>query len=158
MSMIDWTAVPVFGAVDATMPHIIRPSAYALIARHDGQLAVVRTPTGVHLPGGGLQPDESAEAGARREAREETGLTIRVGSWRRAAVEHVAVRDEGFHFEKRAIFCDAAVVGPLHETSEADHRLVWLATEQALRVLTPPSHRWAVAEWVGDESVERSLD
>ena len=76
--MTDWNAVPTFGVADTTLPHVIRPSAYALIAGSPGQLAIVHTPAGVYLPGGGIMGAESPEATVCREAQEECGLAIRL--------------------------------------------------------------------------------
>lgn len=148
--MTDWTAVPTFGAPSGPLPHVIRSSAYALIVGPVGHLAIIRTSTGSFLPGGGILQSESPEAAMCREAREECGLTVRPGSWRRAAIDHVAVPREGTHFEKRSTFCDATVVAATVEAVEPDHLLTWLRPREALAVLTPPSHRWAVAEWIAD--------
>ena len=83
-----------------------------------------------------------------RETREECGLAVRVGAWRRTAIEHVFSVTEQAHFEKRNTFCDAAVVGPVGEATEIDHALVWTSAAEATALLTPASHRWAVGEWL----------
>ena len=148
--MTDWHAVPVFGVPDSRWPHIVRPSAYGLIAEPSGRLAIVHTATGAYLPGGGILGSESPEAAVCREAREECGLTLVMSAWRRAAIDHVTVARERTHFEKQSTFCGATLLGSPAEPLEPDHRLTWLLSEDALSVLTPPSHRWAVAEWLAD--------
>ena len=153
--MTDWKTVPTFGVPDSRLPRVIRPSAYGLIAGSPDQLAVVRTPTGVYLPGGGIQGTESPEATVCREAQEECGLTIRLSPWRRAAIDHVTAPREAAHFEKRNTFCGATVIAAPAEPAEADHLLTWVMPAEALSVLTPPSHRWAVAEWLVGKCVER---
>jgi ADP-ribose pyrophosphatase YjhB (NUDIX family) len=45
---------------------------------HDGRVLMVREGDTWLLPGGRLEPDESPEAGARREVREETGVAVEV--------------------------------------------------------------------------------
>jgi 8-oxo-dGTP diphosphatase len=141
----DWTSVPIFGepASGAT----IRPSAYGIIVDAEGRLAVVRTPLGCFLPGGGADPAESPEATVERETREECGLAIRVGQWRRAAIEHVFSVTEQTQFEKRSTFCDAVVMGRTGDPIERDHTLERMSAAEAIAALTPPSHRWAVGEW-----------
>ena len=59
---------------------ILRPAAYAIIVA-DGKLLLVHLrPTGkYHLPGGGIEPGETAEEAVRREVAEETGINIEVG-------------------------------------------------------------------------------
>jgi 8-oxo-dGTP pyrophosphatase MutT (NUDIX family) len=91
---------------------------------------------------------ETPEAAVRREAREECGLAIVTGVWRRAAIDHVTALHEETHFEKHNTFCDATARGSAGEPMESDHRLTWVSPEEAQRLLTPASHRWAVAEWL----------
>jgi 8-oxo-dGTP diphosphatase len=150
--MADWKAVPVFGVPETRLPHVVRPSAYGLVLGPEGSLAIVRTGTGAYLPGGGIVDTESPEDAVCREAREECGLTVILGLWRRAAIDHVTAAREGTHFEKRSTFCDATVVGSTTELVEPDHVLAWVNATSAVALLTPPSHRWAVAEWMTDRA------
>jgi 8-oxo-dGTP pyrophosphatase MutT (NUDIX family) len=145
--MTHWHLVPVFGDRVADFPSTIRPSAYGIISDEKGRLAVVRTPKGFFLPGGGQDDSESAEATVIREAAEECGLMLRVGSWRSAAIEHVSSATEQAHFEKRSLFCDATALGQSSQPGEFDHELMWMPASEARAVLTPASHRWAVSEW-----------
>ena len=150
--MPDWKAAPIFGAPDPQLPCIVRPSVYALICDAAGRLAIVRTGSGAYLLGGGIEGTESPEDAVCRETREECGLTIVPGSWRRAAIDHITVPGEGAHFEKRSVFCDAAVVALAFDSIEIDHTLIWLPPHDALAALTPLGHRWAVTEWMNDRS------
>ena len=154
--MTDWNAVPIFGVSDSRLPHVIRLSAYGLVVDAADELAIVRTPTGTYLPGGGMRSGESAEAAVGREAREECGLEVQLTSWRRAAIDHVAVPSEESCFEKRSTFCSARVLTAVSGSTEPDHLLAWETPAVALRVLTPPSHRWAVAEWLADRDATLS--
>jgi 8-oxo-dGTP diphosphatase len=145
--MTNWGKVRVFGARATAANAIVRPSAYGIVTDRQGRLAVVRTPIGLSLPGGGSDEPEPPEATVLREAREECGLDIRVGLWRRTAVEHVFSTAEQAQFEKRNTFCDATVIGTAGEASEPDHLLEWMSAREASRLLVPGSHRWAVSEW-----------
>lgn len=145
--MTDWANVPVFGAPPTGVHAIVRPSAYGIIVDRQGRLAVVHTPLGLSLPGGGSDEAEAPEATVAREAREECSLDIRVGRWRRTAIEHVFSTAEQAQFEKRNTFCDAAVLGVAGGPSEPDHLLEWMPARQAAALLVPASHRWAVNEW-----------
>jgi 8-oxo-dGTP diphosphatase len=146
--MTDWIAVPTFGSSDTTLPRVVRPSAYVVVGDASGRLAIVHAAGGVYLPGGGIEEGESPERAARREAREECGVAIELGGWRRAAIEYVTALAEGTHFEKRSTFLDATVVVAISTASEPGHEVAWLAPREALTALTPLSHRWAVAEWI----------
>jgi 8-oxo-dGTP diphosphatase len=149
---IDWTGVPVFGAPENRFPASVRPSAYGVIVDERGLLAVVRTPTGIHLPGGGSDDGEMPETTVVREVREETGLVVQTGAWRRTAIEHVSSVAEQAQFEKHNTFCEARVISATGHAIESDHELLWLPAADAAERLTPLSHRWAVNEW----SVRRS--
>ena len=145
--MTDWANVRVFGVPTTTMSGIVRPSAYGIVADRRGRLAVVHTPIGLSLPGGGSDAGEAPEATVVRETREEGGLDIRVGLWRRNAIEHMFSTAELAQFEKRSTFCDATVLGSAETPSEPDHLLEWMPAADAAALLVPASHRWAVTEW-----------
>jgi 8-oxo-dGTP diphosphatase len=145
--MSDWQDVPVFGSPPPGLAPLVRPSAYALIIEARGRLAVVRTPSGIHLPGGGIDPGESATAAVVREVREECGLAVKVGGWAVRAVDYVHSKTHHAHYEKRCTFVDADVVGPPAAPDEVDHELLWLEPHIAVRTLAHPSHAWAVGQW-----------
>jgi 8-oxo-dGTP diphosphatase len=142
--------IPVFGAREAGVTYIVRPSAYALVADADGRLAVVRTPLGVFLPGGGMDPGETPAGTVVREVEEECGLLVRVGGWRAAAVHLVWSPRDRVHYEKRSTFLDAAVAGPGAPAVEADHELAWLAPAGAAAAMAHESHAWAVRRWIAE--------
>jgi 8-oxo-dGTP diphosphatase len=142
-----WRALPTFGAREAGVVYTVRPSAYALVADGAGRLAVVRTPLGVFLPGGGMDPGETPAATVVREVEEECGLVVRVGGWAAAAVHLVWSPQERTHFEKRSTFLDAVVERPGAPAVELDHELAWLAPAEAAAAMAHESHAWAVARW-----------
>ena len=52
--MEDWRDAPIFGVRIETQRYTVRPSVYGVIEDGHGQIAVVRTPQGFTLPGGGI--------------------------------------------------------------------------------------------------------
>jgi 8-oxo-dGTP diphosphatase len=147
--MTEWTEVPVFGSPPAQGHAVVRPSAYGLVTDGGARIGVVRTPQGRFLPGGGIERGEAPHQTVAREVLEECGLDVSVGSWGWRAVDFVYSPTERTHFEKRSTFVDARPLGPRTTARELDHELVWLPPQEAMASLAHPSHRWAVAQWVG---------
>jgi len=142
-----WAGEPVFGERDEGAHYVERASAYGVVEGAWGLLALVRTPLGVYLPGGGMEPGETPEEAVVRETREECGLQVRAGAWRARARQFTYPADERTHFEKLCVFVEAEVVGCAGVGTEDDHELVWADPAEAARLLTHESQRWAVARW-----------
>jgi len=73
------TSVLELGTREPGRAYVVRPGAYAVIADARGRVGVMRTPTGFHLPGGGMDAGETPEAALAREVREECGRGIVAG-------------------------------------------------------------------------------
>ena len=109
-----------------------------------GRIAVVRTPNGVFLPGGGLEPGEAARDAAEREAREECGFVVCVADEIGVADQYVFAPVERQRFAKRSRFFRAQRIGSA-PSSEPDHRVEWMAQEAAEAAMAHASHAWALA-------------
>jgi ribosomal protein S18 acetylase RimI-like enzyme/8-oxo-dGTP pyrophosphatase MutT (NUDIX family) len=134
-----------FGTEDAGCDYRLRPGGYAVIRNGAGEVAVVRTPEGVFLPGGGQLPGESPEDAAVRETAEESGLRIELGVCLGVADQLKFSATEGGHLRKRCTFFLArAADGAREPAIEADHELLWLSPEEAAGRLSDESQRWAV--------------
>lgn len=135
--------IPEFGLDPAEAEYSLRPGGYAVIFSRVGEVAIVSTPNGLFLPGGGQDSGESPEAAVVREAREECGLRISLGGRIGVADELVFAAEEGIHHRKRCVFFLAEIIEQLG-AGEPDHELIWLAPEAAAARLRHASQRWAV--------------
>lgn len=136
--------IPTFGERQDGRTYRHRPGAYGVITDRAGRLAVVRTPGGSFLPGGGVEPGETHEAALRREVQEECGLEIAITRRLGEAVELVSVEGEG-EVAKHGVFFAAVVCALRVHAGEPDHLLAWIDLATARTELKHGSQAWAVA-------------
>lgn len=139
------TAIREFGRTQMGANDVLRPGGYAVIVDEAGAVAIVKTPSGFMLPGGGQESGESPELAVLREAREECGLTIALDRCLGVADELVFAIDERTHYRKRCTFFLATLVEYGGEC-EPDHDLHWFPSADAACALVHESQRWAVAQ------------
>ena len=139
--MIERT--PVFGERIPGATYTPRPSAYALIRDQQSRVAIVDAPDGVYLPGGGIDPGETAEAAVLREALEECGFEVEIVSQIARAVQLVT-RKNGTRVEKTSTFFTAIIVRHQPHAQEPGHEVLWLTVAEATSRLTHESHSWAI--------------
>ncbi len=108
----------------------------------------MRTSQGTFLPGGGIESGETPQQAITRETLEECGLIIQPGAWVVRAIQFVYSEPEKTWFEKRSTFLHGVIVGVDATQGEADHKLVWVGAEEATRILSHESQRWAIEQWL----------
>jgi 8-oxo-dGTP diphosphatase len=100
------------------------------------------------LPGGGLDPGETAAEAAVRECGEEAGLAVAVVAEVTRA-DHYFTNEDGSRVNTRGTFFAARLIAPAPELKiEDDHALEWMDAHEALAALDRESHAWAVAAWL----------
>jgi ribosomal protein S18 acetylase RimI-like enzyme/8-oxo-dGTP pyrophosphatase MutT (NUDIX family) len=137
--------MPTFGERVAGYELRPRPSAYTLVQSDSQSVAVVTTPEGVFLPGGGIDAGEWAELAAVRETREECAIDVRTTWLIGRATDIVFSKKENACFEKTSTFVAADLIGPVAQTPEHDVR--WLPLDEAARTVTRNGHAWAIRQW-----------
>lgn len=130
---------PQFGTIMPGIAPTERPGAYA-IAMHGNHVLVVATPAGLYLPGGGIDPGESAEATLRREVREETGYEIVTATRLGSARQYV-----GSGINKIETFFAVSVSGEIGQ-GEPDHLPHWLPLADAIAAMAEMAQAWALSQ------------
>ena len=145
---------PQFGEPEPGRAYRDRAAAFAVVV-HEERLALVRVEErngrrGVlDLPGGGIDPGETARAAATRETAEEAGLRVELEAEPFAQADHYFHPDPGRYVNTRGAFFAGRLVAEAPELkTEPDHALVWMAPHEALAALDRESHAWAVAAWL----------
>jgi 8-oxo-dGTP diphosphatase len=145
--------VPQFGEREAGRAYTDRPAGFVVL-EHAGKIAVVRVTFAkgggrLDLPGGGIDPGETAAQAAARECGEEAGLRVAVDEPALTRADHFFVNEEGRDHNTRGVFFTARLLAEAPELkTEADHALEWMAPHEALVALDRESHVWALAAWL----------
>ena len=143
---------PQFGEPAPGRAYPDRPAAFAVVER-GGKMAVARVSFEggggrLDLPGGGLDPGETAAEAAAREVGEEVGLKITVED-EIARADHYFTNEDDSRVNTRGVFFAARVLAEAPDLKiEADHALEWMSPQDALLALDRPSHVWAVVAWM----------
>lgn len=144
---------PQFGEPGLEGPYPDRPAAFAIIEQ-DGLIALVeadRIGRGriFDLPGGGIDPGETAAEAAVRECGEEAGLVVALDAEPFVHADHffrhnddVIRNTRGAFFAGRKLALDPAL------KIEDDHELVWCDPQDAVTKLDRDSHVWALVTWL----------
>ncbi|MEZ5911110.1 MAG: NUDIX hydrolase [Paracoccaceae bacterium] len=120
-----------------------RHGAYAVLVR-DGEVLVTHQEDPqpeFQLPGGGIDPGESAPQALHREVFEETGWRIagprRIGAYRRFTY----MPEYDLWAEKLCVIYVARPVLQLGPPTEPGHRAIWMSPERALALLANSGDR-----------------
>ncbi len=145
-------SVPQFGNQEPDKAYPDRPAAFVVVQRAD-EVAVVRVSLAgganrLDLPGGGLDPGESAMEAANRECGEEAGLRVSAETEITRA-DHYFTGEDGQTVNTRGVFFVARLLAEEPELKiEDDHALEWMTPYEALAALDRDSHVWALAAWL----------
>jgi 8-oxo-dGTP diphosphatase len=130
--------------------YIMRPGAYAILVRGDSLLLTHQSEPEpeFQLPGGGIDPGESAIAALHREVMEETGWKIatprRLGAFRR-----FTYMPEYDMWAEKICHIYSAVPGLKHgEPTEPLHQAIWTSATVAAQVLANEGDRYFVDRFI----------
>lgn len=125
-----------------------RPGAYAVIIQNEKILAVINEGL-YHLPGGGIDPGETAKEAVLREVLEETGYKSTIISEIGKANQYHVSSQYG-PINKKGVYYEMTV-----DTSHQDKPLeeddvpVWITLEEYFKKAAHVAHPWAVKKFLG---------
>ena len=143
---------PQFGTAAEGQTPRGRPAAFGIL-EDAGKLALVRiTPSdgGSHwldLPGGALDPGETAKQALVREFGEETGLIVEARDAYADAAQYFKLRD-GEAVNNLCSFHTVTRNEGVAKKIEDDHELVWVEVRDAITQLRHDAHAWGVSAWL----------
>ena len=126
--------------------YLDRPGVY-LIAARDGKLAVIQTPKGLFLPGGGIECGKSDADCIRREILEETGCEAEVGAFLCAAESYTTHNILGA-FHPIQFYYTGRIGKCIREPSAPEHKLLWQPPENVRGKLFPEMQNWAIEAYL----------
>jgi 8-oxo-dGTP diphosphatase len=135
-----------FGTVKAGVDYLARICAYGVIHNESGSIAVLRTPKGYFLPGGGIHSAETPEEALVREITEETGYASIILDKIGIAAQLVYAKKKRIFYRKIGHFFAARFTLQVTASVEADHELSWHPAEDAIKKMTHEYQAWAIRQ------------
>ena len=124
--------------------YLDREGAY-IIAIKDNKLAVVKTPKGYFLLGGGINEGESHEEALKRECLEEAGYTINIKQ-RLCSAEMYTKHPQLGYFHPIQTYYIGDLLEKVQEPIEGDHEFMWVEYSQIRGNMFPKIQNWAIEQ------------
>lgn len=137
-----------FGKAEEGKEYILRPAVYCVM--FDSQkikMAIIQTKDGKYfLPGGGIENNETHKECLKREALEEMGMDIEIGSFVGCARRFFYSTNEYKFYLSEGYFYLCNIGKQISEPLEEDHNLKWMEPLKAKENLFHEHQSWAVNE------------
>ena len=135
-----------FGEKIDGVNYLDREGAYLLAVKSE-KIALIRTPKGFFLPGGGLDNDEGDEACIIRECLEETGFRVTVSDYICSA-EMYSVHPNIGYFHPIQHYYSGFFEEKISSPCETDHELILVPLKEAADKMLVPIQQYAVKEYI----------
>lgn len=133
----------VFG-VKENETYFDRKGAY-IIPIKENKVAVVQTPKGYFLIGGGLENGENDKVGIERECMEETGYSVLVKDKVCSAETFYFEPSIGF-FHPIQVYYSGDLLDMVQRPKEKDHKLVWVEYDAIIGNMYHEMQSWAIEQ------------
>lgn len=138
----------IFGEILPRIDYPERPSVYGVVKNDSNQVLLIRSPGGIFLPGGGIDPGETHAECLKREFLEETGYAVIPEQYLGMGTLYgIAPKTETYL--KIIGYFYVASLGPfIAPKTEKKNEMFWLDIREAKSALKLPNQRWALQEYI----------
>lgn len=131
-----------FGTHLDNQKYFTRQGAY-LISIQDHKVAVVKTPKGYFLLGGGLNTGEDHRHCIQREVLEESGYRSQIDSYICSAEEYQLHKKLGY-FHPIQYYYSGRLLDKVAPPQDKDHELCWISLDNIADKMYLKSQGWAI--------------
>lgn len=130
-----------------------RRGAY-LISIQNNMIAVVKTPKGYFLLGGGIDNNENHIECIKRECIEESGYKVIVKDYIGCAEEYILHNKLG-HFHPIQFYYSGIILDKVCEPVEDDHIFEWISIENIEEKMFLEIQGWAVKKYISNNLLDK---
>lgn len=136
----------VFGEILDGVYYKERKGTYGIALNELNQVAIIQTPRGNFLPGGGIELNETEDQCLRRELIEETGYSININSFVCSGIEYGYGSKSEKYLKLVGSFYMIQLKNDTGLKSELDHTLVWKDIDTLKNSMRLKYQYWALQE------------
>jgi 8-oxo-dGTP diphosphatase len=122
-----------------------RIAVYGVAKNDEDEMAVIKTPGGYFLPGGGVENSETHKECLKREFIEETGYDIEIGEYiGNASLYHISKTGQYMYGDGHFYFVKLKC--KITEAIEEDHKMMWMEPYECMKNLRLEHQAWAISK------------